>query len=163
MTNRVICARARVTDLENNVCYDITFMKDIPNGVKDSNISLTLNSALGGALRQAISRVITEAEIGSALRKVVEFVNNYDKELAMKGKLDITKQAYGAVQYFVKQGVLAQKILDKIGIPSINDMTVEHVNMLRGFANAIKEGATVDEIFHSEYDNELPDTKETQA
>lgn len=106
----------------------------------DDMLVVTCAAASSIAIRNAIFRVIPRAYIDNIYRDARKVAVGDAKTLAA------TRAAM--VDYFNKMGVTTDRILGAVEVAGVDDIGLEHVEILRGFATAIKEQqATVDECF----------------
>jgi hypothetical protein len=134
---RHVTAEAVAWDLEKNIKVSVEKKRSIRG--KDGRTynadmqTVTANAAASIALRDAIFKVIPknyinklyDAAVKCALGDVKSMVHRRDRALA----------------YFQKLGVPMDKILATLQVAAIDDMQAEHIEIIIGTANAIKEGS----------------------
>jgi hypothetical protein len=141
---KFITARGTAFDIQNNVLIAFETKRRITskNGKRfsDDMVGVTSNAATSIAIRNAVLKVVPKAFWGpvyEACRQVAvgdasTLVGRRDKMLA----------------YFLKLGVVHEKVFRLLDIKGAEDITLEHLGTLKGLATAIKEGdTTVDEAF----------------
>lgn len=103
-------------------------------------IGNTVNAAASIALRNAILRVIPRAYVDQLWEDA--------RKVAVGDAKTLSATRDTAISYFTKMGVLVERIYTALGVQGIEDVTIDHVGVLKGFATAIKDGeSTVDECF----------------
>jgi len=141
---KFITAQGVVHDLENNVCVSIEVKRRVTNKdghrYSDDMIATTGNAACSIALRNAAFRVIPLA--------LVKPVYEAAKRLAIGDGKSLVQRRSACLEHFAKMGVTADRVCAAVGVRSPEDITLEHLETLIGFATAIKDGdTTVDEVF----------------
>lgn len=142
---KFLTAQAVVHDLENNVRVCIEVKRRVTNkqGVRfsDDMIATTGNAAASIALRNAVFRVVPGA--------LVKPVYDAARSLAVGDAKSLTTRRADALAYFAKMGVPSDKVLAALGVKSVEDVTLEHLETLMGYRTAIKDGdTTIDEVFN---------------
>jgi hypothetical protein len=143
-TDREIIAEATCWDLENNIAIRIQNRRRITykNGGKfDADlITVTGNAAISIALRNAIFRVIPKAYVNDIFLAA--------RQTAIGEASTLTAVRANVVEYFGKMGVTPDRILTVLEKPSLDDVGLDDIAVLKGYATAIKDGqTTVDEAF----------------
>lgn len=122
----------------------------------DDMIVVTGNAACSIALRNAIGKVVPRAYIEKVYRKA--------KEVAIGRAISLDQQRSQAFDYIKKMGVQEDRILAVIGRPSVKDVSVDDIIILRGLATSIKDGeTTLDEAFPEIVAEDSADTTTTPA
>lgn len=141
---RQITAQAICHDLESNLAVSIEVHRRITdkNGKtysEDMQV-VTGNAASAIAFRNAVLKVVPKA--------VTKKVINDIKQVAMGQALSVETSRQRMLEYFAKLGVTQSEVLSYLEIKNINEIDAEMIFVLRGLANAIKEGTTtVQETF----------------
>ena len=106
----------------------------------DDMIGVTANAACSIALRNAVFKGVPKAFWAKAYEQAVR---------TYRGDQQTLGQRRGAmIDYFKKSGIAEDRVLAKIGKPSIEAIDLDDLVRLKGFATAIKEGdATIEETF----------------
>lgn len=133
-------------DLQNNVCISVEVKRRITTSegrrYSDDMVVMTGNAACSIALRNAVFKVVPFA--------LVKPVYLEAKKLAT-GEGDIKSLAarrVEAIQHFLNLGVRKEKIFAVLEVKGIEDVGFEHIAVLIGYANAVKDGeTTLAEIF----------------
>ena len=156
-----IYAESVCWDLESNVAVSYETRRRITKSdgqmFSDDMVGVTGNAAVSIAFRNSVFRVVPRAyvnEVWKASRKV-----------AAGEVKDLKQRRSEMLGYFESQGVSEDRILVLLGISDIDDITLEMLSTLRGFATAIKDGLTsIEAIFsrHDEQDVEQPQTEKSQ-
>jgi hypothetical protein len=143
-TDREVIAEATCWDLENNIAIRIQNRRKITNknGMRfsDDMIIVTGNSAISIALRNAIFRVIPKAYVNDIFLAA--------RQVAIGEASTLSGVRANVVEYFGKMGVTPERILTALDRPSLDDVGLDDIAILKGYATAIKDGqTTVDEAF----------------
>jgi len=154
-----VTAQGVVMDLETNVAISCEVKRRITdrNGrrYKPDMIVVTSNAACSIALRNAITKGIPKAfwqPIYDAARKTAA---GDQKTIATRFAL--------AVSSFQVYGVTQQQICKKLGIESIENVTADHLVILRGIYNGIKENEFTPESAFADEVSEGAKAATTQA
>lgn len=111
-----------------------------PRRYSEDMIANTVNAGASIALRNAILRVIPRAYVDQLWEEA--------RKVAVGDAKTLSQTRDVAVNYFTKAGVLAERIYAALGVQGIEDLTIDHVGILKGYATAVKDGeATLDECF----------------
>jgi len=142
---KFITAQGVVHDLENNVVISIEVKRRVTTKegkrYSDDMIATTGNAACSIALRNAAFRVIPMA--------LVKPVYEAAKRLAIGDGKSLVQRRAASVDHFAKLGISKEKVCETLGVRSIEDIQLDHLEILIGYATAIKDGdATVDDIFN---------------
>ncbi len=143
---KFITAQGVCHDLQSNTMITFEVKRRITNKkghrYSDDMIAMTGNAACSIALRNAITRVIPKAfwdPIYQEARKVV-----------MGDSQTLSSRRAAALEHLAKFGATEEMIVKKLGVVGIEDITLDHLLVLRGIATAIKEGDTTIEQLFSE-------------
>lgn len=131
-------------DLQNNVCVSVEVQRRVTTKegrrYSDDMVNMTCNAACSIALRNAVFRVVPLA--------LVKPIYESAKRVAVGDAKTLVTRRADAVAHFTKMGVDKVRIFAAVGVKALEDVGLEHLEMLIGFANAIKDGdASVDETF----------------
>lgn len=136
-----ITAQGVFHDLERNVAITYEVQRRITDkrGIryKPDMIGVTGNAASSIALRNAILKGIPKAfwdDMYQAARKTV-----------MGDVKTLANRRAEAIKAFVAFGISQQQLLEKLEVPGVEDITLEHLVVLRGLLTAIREGDTTPE------------------
>lgn len=141
---RFVTSRGVAWDLQNNVRVAFEAKRRVTNrqGVRysDDMVMTTMNAATSIAMRNAIFKVVPRAFWGPIEEKC--------REVA-RGKADtLVSTRTRMLKHYATLGVTAERVFARLGIRGIEDVTLEHVELLRGLATGIKEGDTsIDDAF----------------
>lgn len=136
-----VTAQGVYHDLERNVAitYEVQRRITKSNGNRFSAdmIGVTANAACSIALRNAILKGIPKAF----------WADMYDaaRRTAMGDVATLANRRADALKAFQKYGVTAEQIFTKLAVAGVEDITLEHLLLLRGMLTAIKEGDTTPE------------------
>ena len=141
---RVITVQGLCHDLETNlaVCVEVKRRIMDKNGrtYSDDMQVVTGNAASAIAFRNAVLKVVPKA----ITAKIVEDV----KQVALGKIADLTAKRKAIIDYYGALGVSKAELFAYLGISRLEDIDTEKVFVLRGLANAIKEGTTsIEETF----------------
>lgn len=142
-----ITAEATTWDLEKNVAMRIQSKRRITDKYgkrfKDDMITVTGNAAVSIALRNSIFRVIPKAFTDAIYRAA--------RQVAIGDAMTLSTRRVNAVENFTRMGVVPEKVFERLGRASIEEITLDDLALMKGFYTAIKDGAaSVDEIFNPE-------------
>lgn len=157
-----IYAESVCWDLESNVAISYETRRRITKSdgqmFSEDMIGVTGNAAVSIAFRNSVFRVLSRAFVNEVWRAA--------KKVAAGEIKDLKQRRFEMLGYFESQGVSEDQILVLLGISDVDDVTLEMLSTLRGFATAIKDGLTsVEAIFsrHDEQDVEQLQTEKPQA
>jgi hypothetical protein len=150
---KFITAQGVVHDLQNNVVISIEVKRRVTNKLgqrySDDMIATTGNAACSIALRNATFRVIPMA--------LVKPVYEAAKMLAIGDVKSLVQRRSEAIARFLKLGVKTEQIFSVLSVRSLEDIKLDHLEILFGYYTAIKDGdATIDEIFEPQQDMKGP-------
>ena len=95
---------------------------------------VTGNAACAIAMRNAVLAVVPKAITNTIIKRV--------KKIAMGQSLDVATARQQMITYFAKLGVTTDQLCNYLQIPTMDDVTREHIFTMRATAQAIKEGTT---------------------
>lgn len=141
---RAIIGRGTAWDLESNtaIAYESARRIVDKNGkrYKDDMVIMTGNAATSIALRNAVLKVIPSPYWRPAYNKA--------REVAVGNAETLADRRAKMLAYFQKMGVPEARVLAQLEVKGIEDVTLDHLVLLKGIATAIKEGDTsVDDAF----------------
>jgi hypothetical protein len=142
--DRFVTAQGAAWDLENNVRRVVEVRRRITtkNGGRfgDDMIAVTCNAAIAIATRNAVFQVIPQA--------YTRQIYHACRDVAVGTQQTLGKRRGAMLEYFQKLGVEPGRVFALLEVRGVEDITLEHVAVLRGLATAIKEGDTsVDDAF----------------
>lgn len=133
-----VTAQGVFHDLERNVAITYEVQRRIVGKNKQrysaDMIGVTANAACSIALRNAILKGVPKAFWASMYDAARQVIMGDIKTLA--------NRRAAAVAEFKRYGVSAEQICAKLSIPGVEDISLEHLVVLRGLLTAIKEGDT---------------------
>ena len=139
-----ITAQGAFIDLERNVAITYEVRRSIKGKYgrySTDMIGVTANAACSIALRNAVFKGVPKAFWSDAYDEAVKTYRGDQKSLGER------RQAMFG--YFKKLGVNEEKVLAKIGRPSVAAVDLDDLVRLKGYATAIKEGdMSLDETFN---------------
>ena len=152
---KVITAQGVCHDLQNNVCVTVEVKRRVTTKegrrYSDDMVVMTGNAACSIALRNATFRVVPLA--------LVKPIYEAAKRVAVGDAKTLVSRRADALAHFTKMGVTKEKVFAAVGGKALEDIGLEQLEILIGYANAIKEGDTsIDEIF-----NKVEDQPKTAA
>lgn len=141
---KFITAQGMCHDLEvnNAITMDVQRRITYKNGGRynDDMVGVTGNAAASIALRNAILRVIP--------RSYTNAVYEAARKVAVGDAKTMTQRRAEWVTYFGKLGISPERIAGAVAKASVEDIGQEELLVLRGIANAIKDGTLdIDEAF----------------
>lgn len=139
-----ITAEAMCWDLEKNVAVRVQVRRRITDKrgqrYNDDMIVVTGNAACSIALRNAVFKVIPMA-YSKAIYQQARLV-------AVGDARTLSARRGALIDYFGKMGVRPEQIFAAVGRAGVDDITLDDLATLHGFATAIKEGdSTIEEMF----------------
>lgn len=152
---KVITAQGVCHDLQNNVCITVEVKRRVTTKegrrYSEDMVVMTGNAACSIALRNATFRVVPLA--------LVKPIYEAAKKVAVGDAKTLVSRRADALAHFTKMGVDKQKVFAAVGGKALEDIGLEQLEILIGYANAIKEGdTTIDEVF-----NKVEDAPKTAA
>jgi len=131
-------------DLQNNVCVSVEVQRRVTTKegrrYSDDMVNMTCNAACSIALRNAVFRVVPLA--------LVKPIYEAAKKVAVGDAKTLATRRADALAHFTKMGVDRARVFAALGVKALEDVTLEHLEILIGYANSIKDGdATIDETF----------------
>lgn len=136
-----VTAQGVFHDLERNVAITYEVQRRITNKqgkrYNADMIGVTANAACSIALRNAILKGVPKAfwdDMYGAARQVI-----------MGDIQTLANRRTAAIGAFQKFGVSPEQIIAKLDVAGVEDITLEHLVVLRGMLTAIKEGDTTPE------------------
>lgn len=141
---KVITAQGVCHDLQNNVCVSVEVRRRVTTRdgrrFSEDMVVMTGNAACSLALRNATFRVVPLA--------LVKPVYEAAKMVAVGDAKTLVTRRADALAHFTKMGVEKARIFHALGVKTLEDVGLEHLEILIGYANAIKDGdSSVDEVF----------------
>jgi hypothetical protein len=139
-----VTAQGVFHDLQKNVAITYEVKRRIVdkrgNRFKADMIGVTANAACSIALRNAILKGVPKALWSSVYEAARKCIMGDFQTLANRRSV--------ALANFQKFGVAPERVFEKLGIRGEEDITLDHIVILRGLLTAIKEGdTTVEEAF----------------
>lgn len=142
---KFITAQSVVHDLENNTCIAIEVKRKVTTRdgrrYSDDMIATAGNAACSIALRNATFRVVPTA--------LIKPVYEAAKSLAIGDAKSLVQRRAAALERFAKLGVSKEQVCAVLGIRSVEDIQLEHLETLFGYHTAIRDGeTTIDAVFN---------------
>ena len=144
---KTVTAQGVCHDLENNVCITVEVKRRVTTKdgrrYSEDMVVMTGNAACSLALRNATFRVVPLA--------LVKPIYEAAKKVAVGDAKTLVTRRADALAHFTKMGVSKDKVFATLGAKAIEDIGLEQLEILIGYANAIREGdATIEEVFSPE-------------
>lgn len=141
---RFVTAQGVCHDLQSNtlIAYEVKRRITDSKGKRynDDMIGVTANAASSIALRNAILKVIPKVFWSSIYDAARKTVVGDSKTLA--------NRRADALSYLQNFGATEAMVLNKLGLKGVEDITLDHLLLLRGMATALKDGeSTVEQMF----------------
>ena len=135
---KVLTAQAVCHDLETNVAIMTEVKRKITDKQgrtfnEDMQV-VTGNAACSIAFRNAVLKVVPKAYTHRIMERV--------KQVSLGNAATLEKRRNGAVEFFVKAGVLKADLLEFLGKTKVEEMDTDDIATLLGIVQAIKEGDT---------------------
>lgn len=140
---REVTAQAVVWDMEKNVRVTVEAQRSIwgkRGRFDDDMIRVTGMAAISIALRNAVFRVVPGAYADS--------IYDSAREVAVGDAKTLVERRDSALAKLAKSGATQERILARLGVRGVDDIALEHLEVLFGLHTAIKGGdVSVDEAF----------------
>lgn len=132
-------------DLQTNVCVTVETKRRVTSKdgrrFSEDMIVMTGNAGCSIALRNAVFRVVPLA--------LVKPIYEQAKKTAVGDAKTLVQRRADALGHFSKMGVPKEKVFAALQVKGLEDINLEHLEVLLGYANAIKDGETsIDEVFN---------------
>lgn len=148
---KVLTIQGVCHDLERNVCITVETKRGVwskdKNGsgpgrrYSDDMVVMTGNAGCSIALRNAIFRVVPLA--------LVKPIYEAAKKTAVGDAKTLVQRRADALAHFSKMGVVKEKVFAALNVKGLEDIGLEHLEVLLGYASAIRDGETsIDEVFN---------------
>lgn len=139
-----VTAQGICHDVEKNVSVSVEVRRSIKgkNGktYSDNMIQVTSQAACAIAYRNAVFKVVPLALVKPALDKAMQLAKGDIKSLSERRGIMVDK--------FAKLGITKERLAERVGKQSIDEITLDDLQTLTGCYNALKDGeAVVDDIF----------------
>lgn len=156
--DRFVTAQGVFHDLERNVAITFEVRRRITDKdnrkYSDDMIGVTSNAASSIAMRNAVLKGIPKAFWQAAYQAA--------RECAIGDAHSLTDKRLAAVGYFQKMGVTDKQIFATLGVAGIEEITLDHLALLKGFVSRLKEGEPIEVVFADE-SAPLPTSKKRVA
>lgn len=142
---KILTVQGVCHDLERNVCITVENKRRITSKTgqrfSDDMIVMTGNAACSIALRNAVFRVVPLA--------LVKPIYEAAKKTAVGDAKTLVQRRADALSHFSKMGVAKEKVFSALSVKGLEDIGLEHLELLLGYASAIRDGETsIDEVFN---------------
>ena len=139
-----VIARAVAWDMQSNLRIGVEVRRRITgkNGQRfnDDMIAVTSNAATAIALRNAILKVIPRTYVSQIYREA--------RKVAVGDQKTLASRRASMIEYFGKLGVVEARVLAAVEVKAVDDIDLDKLATLKGFATAIKDGeATIEACF----------------
>lgn len=155
-----VTARSVAHDLENNFCVS----KDVRRRITDKNdkrfnddmINVTANAAISIAIRDALFRIIP--------KPMVDQIRVECRKVAVGDQVGLATRRAKAIEAFSHYGVDEPRLLEKLELQSVEQMTPDHIAQLQGYFVAIRDGeATIESMFPAQATASLTNKAKAKA
>ena len=139
-------------DLENNVAASVEVRRKITNKsgrrYSDDMVNTTSNAGCAIAFRNAIFKVVPTAIFKEMVGEI--------KKVGMGDARTIVEKRKAAIAWFDGKGYKSKQVFDMLNsqednetqVKAVEGLTIEHLTLLRGIVNAVKEDSTtLEEVF----------------
>lgn len=142
---KIITAQGVCHDLENNVCISVEVKRRVTTKdgrrYSDDMVVMTGNAACSIALRNATFRVVPLA--------LVKPIYEAAKKTAIGDAKTLVARRADAIAHFTKMGVAKEKVFTVLNVKGVDDIDLDNLAVLIGYANAIRDNeTTIDEVFN---------------
>jgi hypothetical protein len=141
--DRFVTAQGAFIDLQRNVAITYEVKRRISGKYgkfSDDMIGVTANAACSIALRNAVFKGVPKAFWNEIFQKA--------RQTAIGDSKSLAKRRGDMLAAFGKMGVSADEVYAYLGVPGEADISLDHIGLLIGVYQAIKEGETdVDQTF----------------
>lgn len=157
---KFITAQGVAWDLESNLCVSIDVRRSVTkkNGQRYSTdmIAVTANAACAIAFRNAVFKIVPKS--------LVTPIYLAAKKVAIGDASSLVTKRASAIEGFGKMGITPDRICLCLSKPSVADITLDDIGILRGFYTAIRDGeTTIDEVFPKPEPKKALATEEDKA
>jgi hypothetical protein len=141
---RTVTAQSIAWDLEKNLRLGVEVQRGIVtkkgDRYGDDMIRVTMMAAMSIAFRNAVFRVIPRALVNAIWEDTKAYVRGDGK--------DLPERRDRALAWFAKRGLPIERLLVRMGVGSIEELTDEHCDILSGLCQSLKQNiVTMDEAF----------------
>jgi len=142
-TDKMINIQGYIYDLEKNIFMSTEVLEPLTdkNGkpFKNDLITARINAASSIAFRNAVFKAIPSAIFSVTIKNIKDFImKSLDKNLVNV-----------AIEFFNKYNISEKQLVDKLKIPTFDNITQEKLFILHGMINAIQEGDTsIENLFN---------------
>ena len=147
-TSKNIVAVAEGVDNETNTAISCEVSRSITtkSGYRysESQIEVTKLAAQAIARRNVIFQLIPKGLFSETIEKIKDFSVGKNEQVSKDAFLTSVKKV---LQAFKKYKIEENVVFEKIGVKSVEEITQDLLKDLIGFGTALKEGATVEDIF----------------
>jgi hypothetical protein len=142
--DKFVTAQAIAWDMQKNVriSQEVSRRITTKSGQRynDDMILMTCNAAASIALRNAIFRVIPRCYVDAVYRQA--------RKTAIGNEQTLTAKRAAMVEYFGKMGITPDRVCLAVEAASVDDITLDKLATLKGYATAIKDSeATIESCF----------------
>lgn len=140
-----VVVQAVAKDLEKNITISVEKRRRIvkkrsKDTIDEDDINLAANACSAICFRDAVFKVVPLA--------LVKPVFEAARKVAIGDARTLNDRRARCLDTFAKMGVTKERVLAKMEVKSVEDITLDHLQTLIGLHNAIKEGeVNVDEAF----------------
>lgn len=144
---RFVTSQGVCHDLQSNTMITFEVKRRVTNKAgktfDDDMIGVTGNAAASIALRNAILKVIPKA--------YWQPLYNEARRVSMGDSKTLATRRADALAFMLKFGITLEMILAKFELKGVEDISLEHLSVLRAAATSIKDGeATAESLFPSD-------------
>jgi len=145
--DKFVTAQGVCHDLEKNNSANVEVRRRITtkSGSRygDDMIGVTANAACSIALRNAIFKIVPFT--------YAKDIYEQAKKTAIGDAKTLSSKRESMIQYFGKMGVSKDKIFASLDIKSVDEIGLDQLATLKGFATAIKDGdSTIEQVFEKQ-------------
>lgn len=142
--SKFITAQGICHDLQSNTCVSFEIRRRITDSkgkkYSDDMIAVTANAACSIALRNAIFKVIPKA--------LYEPLYFDARKIAAGDQTTLANKRANAIEALQKIGATKEMVFKKLGVKGVEDITIDHLILLKGLHTSVKDGeVTVEQAF----------------
>jgi hypothetical protein len=157
--DRFVTSRGTSWDMETNVAVAFEVKRRITKSsgqrYDDDMIGVTTNAAGSIALRNAVLKNIPKAFWGP--------IYNAARKVAVGDATTLASRRAKMLEHFLKLGAANEQVLAFLKVAGVEDISLDHLGLLKGIATAIKDGDTSIENAFMEPASEGPKEPQRKA
>lgn len=157
--DKFVTAQGIFFDLEKNVAITTEVRRRITDreGRKyaDDMVGVTSNAACSIAMRNAVLKGIPKA--------IWDGIYKQARQCAIGSVQTLQDKRLKSIEYFGKMGVTSPQIMQYLGVDGVEDITLDHLAILKGLVTRLKDGESVEAVFAEEKSDPITTTRKVKA